>query len=224
MQRVDIDACGTLQQVALLAHALATVALMVGVRSGVAIPVGSLTAGRPVDRVLGPGVSAELDVGASLGRFLAPYAFVERTWFGCGDYACDGASWLLGAAMRLQTPQPRGRLFVDLGAGYRTLEAASIRGSGSSFLGTSAGLSFFQRQPSPRFDLAGVDVRVALGTTLALTRGIDVDLIAQLSVGRFARWTSVPESNFDPNVSLVTEESATHAVYSLALGVHFAGP
>lgn len=202
-------------------HALAAVAVMVGVRSGAALPAGSLTAGRPIDRVLGPGVSAEVDLGASIGAVALPYAFAERTWFGCGRYDCDATSWMFGAALRLQTPGPRARAFVEVGAGYRTLEAASLRGTSTGgFVGTSANLSFFQKNAAPRFALSGVDLRLALGGTVAIHALVSVDLIAQLSVGRFARWTSVPGTNLDPNATSARDETgATHAFYGLALAV-----
>ncbi len=208
---------------AYVAHALAAVAAVVGARSGMTMPSGSLTAARPVDRVLGPGISAEVDVGASIGSVVMPYVFVERTWFGCGRFACDATSWMLGGALRLQTPHRRGRAFVETGAGYRSLEAESVEGSSpSSFLGTSAGISFFERQPSRRFSLSGFDVRLALGTTFAVANFIALDLSAQVSVGRFARWTSLPTTSLDPNTSLVVEGAgATHAFYGLALGIHF---
>jgi hypothetical protein len=208
---------------AFAAHALAAVAAVVGARSGVTMPNGSLTATRPVDRVLGPGFSAEVHVGASIGPVVMPYLFVERTWFGCGRFACDATSWMFGGALRLQTPHRRGRAFVETGAGYRTMKAESIAGtSASGFLGTSAGLSFFQPPPSRRFNLSGFDVRLALGTTLSITDLVAIEVVAHLSVGRFARWTSVPATNLDPNASLLNEEAgATHAFYGLALGVLF---
>ncbi len=184
-----------------------------------------MTAARPVDRVLGPGISAEVDVGATIGSMLMPYVFVERTWFGCGRFACDATSWMLGGALRLQTPHRRGRAFLEAGGGYRTMEAESIAGtSPSSFLGTSAGLSLFQSPPSRRFNLSGFDVRLALGTTVAVSDLVAIELVAQLSVGRFGRWTSVPTTNLDPNAPLLIEEAgATHGFYGLSLGVLLGG-
>jgi hypothetical protein len=177
---------------------------------------------------LGPGLASEIALGARFFDVLSAHVVGSRAFFSCGEHegACGATSETFGGALRAELPLDSVRPFVEFGLQHRSLNAPIRR----QFQGTSASLSYFNRQPAfidTRF--TGLDLRIGAGVGIALGRGVFLDVTARASFGAFTWYSGESNDNLDPNVSLrmtydLPEDRQTlHGFYTLGVAFRFGG-